>query len=159
MPEGHDPRAVANAFIQRSLDEDNPITPMEVQKLMFFAHGWMLGIHGKPLHYDEWEAWRYGPVLPVIYHNLSYFVADPVTDTIRFADPQDFDDAESTIINYIHREYRPIGAIRLSNLTHAKGSPWEQTRKKRWGNNVIIPNDLIQRYFHRKAVEAGILNE
>ena len=159
MFEGHDPRAVANAFIQRSLDEHHPITPMEVQKLMFFAHGWMLGIHGKPLHYDEWEAWRYGPVLPVIYHNLSYFVADPVTDIIHFADPPNLDDAETTIIDYIHREYRPVGAIRLSQLTHAKGSPWDQTRKKRWGNNVIIPNDLIQRYFHRKAVEAGILNE
>ena len=125
---------------------------------MFFAHGWTLGIHGKPLHYDEWEAWRYGPVLPVIYHNLSYFVADPVTDKIAFADPPSFDADEMAIIDAIHRDYRPVGAIRLSRLTHQKGSPWDQTRKKRLGNNLIIPNEVIQRYYHRKAVEAGIID-
>ena len=119
----------------------------------------MLGIHGKPLHYDEWEAWKYGPVLPVIYHNLSYFVASPVESMIQFADDPDFDDAERAIIDYIQREYRPVGAQRLSQLTHVKGSPWDQTRRRRWGNNVVIPNDLIQRYFHRKAVEAGVLSE
>ena len=155
--EGHDPRGIANEFIRRAVDDNNPVTPMEVQKLIYFAHGWMLGMHGRPLHYDLWEAWKYGPVLPVVYHNLSYFVSDPVTNVIQFANHPDLDDAETTIIDYIHREYRPIGAHQLSRITHTKGSPWDELNRKRWGSKVI-PNELIQKYFHRKAVEARVVN-
>ena len=146
----HDPRTVANAFIQRSLDDDSPITPMEVQKLVFFTHGWMLGIHETPLHYGQWEAWKHGPVLPVVYHNLSYFGANPITETIRFADDPDFNEVEQGMIDFVYRDYRPMGAVRLSGLTHLKGSPWEQVKRKRWGSNVI-PNELIQDYFANMA--------
>ena len=146
MFEGHDPRGIANEFIRLGINDDNPVTPMEVQKLMFFAHGWMLGVYDKPLHYGLWEAWKYGPVLPVVYHNLSYFVANPVTDVIRFADDPDLDDAERDMIEFVHRDYRPMGALRLSRLTHLKGSPWDKVNRKRWGSK-IIPNETIQEYF------------
>ena len=158
MFQGHDPRAVANEFIQAGIDECNPITPMEVQKLMFFAHGWMLGLHGTPLHYDEWEAWKHGPVLPVVYHNLSYFGARPVGDRIQFADTPNFSDVEQGMIDFIYREYRPMGALRLSRLTHVKGSPWHQVSKKRWGG-VAIPNDAIQEYFSKMARKVEAMRE
>jgi len=40
---------VANYFIKKSLQEKRPITPMKLQKLIYFAHGWNLGLAGKPL--------------------------------------------------------------------------------------------------------------
>ena len=150
MFEGYDPRAIANEFIQAGIEDDNPVTPMEVQKLMFFAHGWMLGLHATPMHYGEWEAWKHGPVLPVIYHNLSYAGAQPVTKKIHVAGDVDLNNTEQEMIGFIHREYRPMGALRLSRLTHVKGSPWDQVKRKRWGGNVI-PNDLIQEYFSKVA--------
>lgn len=156
MFEGHDPRAVANEFIQAGIDDHNPITPMEAQKLMFFAHGWMLGIHEQPLHYGQWEAWKFGPVLPVVYHNLSYFGASQVTGVIQFADNPDLSDVEQDMIDFIYRDYRPMGAIRLSGLTHLKGSPWDQVKRKRWGGNGI-PNDLIQEYFAKMSRKIGAM--
>ena len=67
-----DPRAVANWFIERGINEEYPLTHIEVQKLLYFAHGWMLGIHGEPLVEGNWEAWRYGPVLRDVYFSLNY---------------------------------------------------------------------------------------
>ena len=146
---GHDPCQIANEFIQKGIDEKNPITPLEVQKLIYFAHGWMLANHNEPLHYDEWEAWPYGPVLPVVYHCLSFYRADPVTDTILARDTP-IKDSERRIIDQVYDGYRPLGGIRLSRLTHVKGGPWRQIRKKRRGS-VVISNDLIRNYFIRVA--------
>ena len=134
MNTGKDPCTVANAFIQKGIDADDHITHMEVQKLMFFAHGWMLGQYGRPLHYHQWEAWKYGPVLPVVYHNLSYFRARPINEIIRFADAFDFDEEEQGVIDLIYDGFRPLGASRLSRLTHAKGFPMGRRNQEAfWG--------------------------
>ncbi len=69
----HDPKNAANWFIERGIKEERPLVHIEVQKLLYFSHGWMLGIHQRPLHYGVWEAWRYGPVLPEVYFNLNQY--------------------------------------------------------------------------------------
>ena len=156
MSEGKDPRAAANHFISRGIAETKPITPMEVQKLLFFAHGWMLGLHGQPLHYDEWEAWRFGPVLPVIYHNLSYYGGEPVANKV-LALPTEFDPVEQGVMDQVYEKYRPMGARRLSALTHLKGSPWDQVKRQRFGDGVIS-NDRIRSYFRKLARKIEAMN-
>ena len=49
----HDPRAIANWFIEQGIKENNPLSHIEVQKLLYFSHGWMLGIHETPLHHGS----------------------------------------------------------------------------------------------------------
>ena len=43
---------------------------MKVQKLVYFAHGWHLGITKKPLINEQVEAWPYGAVIPSLYDYL-----------------------------------------------------------------------------------------
>ena len=59
----HTPLAIANAFIERALREEYPITHMKVQKLVYIAHGWSLGIRGEDLINENIMAWKYGPVI------------------------------------------------------------------------------------------------
>ena len=154
LKEGHDPCQIANEFIREAIDRGEPITPLEVQKLIYFAHGWTLANYDRPLHYDEWEAWPYGPVLPVVYHRLSYYRGDPVEDTILAHDTP-FEDYERRMIDEVYDGYRHMGGLRLSRLTHVKGGPWHQVKKKRWGS-LVIPNAMIRKYFIRvsKKIEA-----
>ena len=73
--------AIANYFLERA--EREPITQMKVQKLVYFAHGWHLGITQKPLINEQVEAWPYGPVIPSLYQDLKRWGADPITEPIK----------------------------------------------------------------------------
>jgi len=139
----HDPKAVANWFIERGIKEDNPLTHIEVQKLLYFSHSWMLAIHEAPLHHGAWEAWRYGPVLPEIYFNLNWHRGLPITDCIPAPD-ESFTDEELAIMEGVYR-YRSLGPFTLVGISHALGdaneyllqihikglSPWSEYRT-RW---------------------------
>jgi hypothetical protein len=56
--------AVAEAILEHF---DKPISTMKLQKLVYFAQGWSLGLTGKPLFDDESEAWASGPASPALY--------------------------------------------------------------------------------------------
>jgi len=62
--------AVANYFLDLGLRESIPITPLKLQKLVYFAHGWYLGFTGEPLLNEGIQAWEYGPVIPSLYHDF-----------------------------------------------------------------------------------------
>lgn len=46
-------KAVANAFIKVAKEEKLPLSNLVLQKLVFLAHGWYLGITKKPLTYGQ----------------------------------------------------------------------------------------------------------
>ncbi|MGZ0189059.1 MAG: Panacea domain-containing protein, partial [Alphaproteobacteria bacterium] len=46
---------------------------MQLQKLLYFCHGWNLEIRGEPLVADSFQAWQYGPVHPSVYREFRYF--------------------------------------------------------------------------------------
>ena len=60
---------VANFFTNLCLDDaEDYITNQKLNNLMYFAQGWSLALLGRPLFSNEIQAWRYGPVIPAIYH-------------------------------------------------------------------------------------------
>ena len=140
----HDPRAAANEFINRGIAEGQPLTHIEVQKLLYFSHGWMLGIHGRPLHHGIWEAWRYGPVLPEVYFNLNHYSGQSITAPIP-APRELFTEEETSIMNVVYG-YRPLGTFTLVGITHSLGGPWDRVWHDK-GKSNIMANEMIQSYF------------
>jgi uncharacterized phage-associated protein len=60
--------AVANEFLTIARSKGTPLTPMKLQKLVYFAHGWFLALNpGQPLISERVEAWKYGPVIRALY--------------------------------------------------------------------------------------------
>lgn len=141
----HDPCHVANYFIKRSIAEDKPFTPLQIQKLVFFAHAWALAFHHQPLLEREFEAWTYGPVMPAIYHNLSYYGGGPVTQPI-LARETPFDEHEMSILTQVYDIYGKFDGLQLSAMSHTPGGPWDRTWKK-YSRQSVIPDDLIERHF------------
>ena len=70
------PRTVAEQILW--LRQDVPTTPMHVLKLAYLCHGWMLGVFGRGLIAEPAEAWRYGPVIPTVYHTYKSFRGEPI---------------------------------------------------------------------------------
>src|SRR5256885_15287234 len=70
--------SIANYFIQRGIDSNKSVTPMKLQKLIYFAHGWYWAIKNEPLIDESVEAWKYGPVIPSVYHAFKHYGTDSI---------------------------------------------------------------------------------
>ena len=146
-PKPHDARNVANDFIRRGIDSEKPFDPLQIQKLTFFAHGYMLGIYGHPLVEDTYEAWKHGPVAPSVYYGLSYYGSSPVTEPLRLhpSDDRALSPIQLRVVDIVIDEYAHLSGWAMRNLTHRKGAPWRQVSDEQgW----FIPNGLIRRYYH-----------
>lgn len=148
----HSSLAVANRFLELAGQREDSVTPMKLLKLVYLAHGWMLGLHGRPLISDHVEAWRYGPVIPVLYNAARRFRNEPISHLFHLR-PVKFDEAEADIIRQTYEIYGHKTGPALSRLTHMPGGPWETVYEHgRFG--TVIPNDLIEDHYRQLAARA-----
>jgi uncharacterized phage-associated protein len=174
----YDAKAIANFFLGLAEPENVALTPMKLQKLVYYAHGWHLGLTGLPLLNEAIQAWNFGPVIMSLYKEFADFGADPITrkamemerapgtsllDDLNLHEPS-IDDYESEntefVKNLLKRVWRVYGgftSVQLSNLTHAPGTPWDQINKKYNGNipkYATIPDELIRQHFQAQVKSA-----
>jgi len=137
--------AVAKHILDRAHSMGLAITPMQLLKLVYIAHGWMLGRHGRPLFSEQVQAWQYGPVVPSVYKAVKQFGSSPITN-ISYAPSVPFDTDERGTMDFVVKNYGEANGIMLSTATHQPGTPWHQT----WSvahNSAPISNDLIQSFY------------
>ena len=149
----HSAMDVANEIIERGAREHRVFTHLQIQKLVYYCHGWMLGVHGKPMVTQPIAAWEHGPVIEDLYHKLKRYGRDqvyPISGVRRIP----FSDEENGIIDDVMRIYGGFSGGHLSDLTHAVDSPWHQTVNNPVGGE-IISNELMQDHF-RNRYEAAI---
>ena len=164
-----DALAIAHYFLDKARPESKLITPLALQKLVYFAHGWHLALLGQPLINQRVEAWDYGPVIHDIFGEFREFGRSPITRKairvdspgfgkvnwcdLRFEEPKlEADEATKKLLDRVWDVYKKFSGIQLSNLTHAAGSPWEQTRRENPKlHNAVISDELIKDYFVAEA--------
>ena len=161
--------AVVNWFIQKAIKDKKrkkiKITPMKMQKLVYFAHAWFLGKEKITLVNEPVQAWKFGPVFPSIYNRYKYFGQEliPLSETSFM---QEYEEDEGREVYYTVGEestelleevwgaYAEQSALTLSNWTHQENSPWDIVwhRLAREGMimGVVIPDELIKLYFSEK---------
>ncbi|WP_369788350.1 Panacea domain-containing protein [Rouxiella sp. WC2420] len=156
--------AVANAFIEKAKERRiSDLTPMKLQKLVYFAHAWSLAAGNEPLINDQVKAWKFGPVIDSIYQEFKSYGSNNITKLgteffyeddgerlirSRFVAPTvpKTDKMANAIIDTILEVYGDKSAYYLSNLTHEKGSAWAVTREHHQdGENkgFVIPDAII----------------
>lgn len=153
-------KAVANFFLKKE-----SLTQMQLHKLLYYAHGWHLGLKGKPLIDEKIEAWEYGPVVPSIYREFRDFGSEPIdelasefipggSDRGRFR-PLRVDPSDTKVRRLLERVWKVYGkrtASQLSRMTHAKGSPWTEARAKHpSAMGTKIPNKAIKLHFAERV--------
>ena len=141
----HNAMAVADKIIRLSIEDETPLTPMQVQKLTYFCHAWMLGFGYGPLFQDAVESWQYGPVIRALYHSLKQYGGGRITEPVLNSAAK-FSEQEEKIIRIIWQQYGQLDGARLSRMTHAEGSPWEQTYQRN-SRSQIIHNHTIRDYY------------
>lgn len=130
---------------------DSATTPMQLLKLVYIAHGYMLGKYGQPLLKESVEAWRFGPVVPSVYHATKGFKDKPVEYVAKANKEFPFSAEEKETMDRVAKIYGKASGIVLSSATHRADTPWRKTWDQ-YGQNAPISNDLIE-YFYGELLK------
>lgn len=140
---------IANFFLSK-YGKTNEITPMKLIKLIYLAHAWHLGLKGTPLIDENPEAWKYGPVIPSVYHEYKYFGNKPITPSSQ---SHSVKSEIAMLLEKIWEQYGTYSGLELSSITHKPDSPWHITWKRAQESktqSLQIPENLIQNYYQEK---------
>ena len=77
---------VCNNILTRAFQENIPVSPMKLQKLMYFVSCEYVKATGKDLLSENFGVWQYGPVLPSLYDEFKSFHDQPITKYATDAD-------------------------------------------------------------------------
>lgn len=138
--------AIANAFIEQSNNgKTNNLTPMKLQKLMFFAQSWYLKSNHSALFDGYFERWQYGPVLPEIYHEFKKFGAKNINELgfDMWSERQKVNSTDYQIIDFLEKiidTYGKYSGTELSWMTHQPETAWSKGKV----GTLINLQDMIE---------------
>ena len=78
--------ATANFFIKKALENNVELSPMKLIKFAYIAQGSALAAYKKCLFRETIEAWKYGSVVPDLYHNLKKYGDNTVRVPFAYVD-------------------------------------------------------------------------
>ncbi len=128
------------------------ISPLKLQKLLYYCQAWHYTIFDKKLFDERIEAWAHGPVVPSQYKRFAFMRCyDPINlDRINI-NPAVFEPNSETesLLNEVMEIYLEHTAGYLEQLTH-KEMPWKKTRgnlEPYAASNKEITLDLMKEYY------------
>ena len=137
------------AYIFEKLEE---VTPLMLQKLLYFSQGVYSALYGKPIFEEDCRAWVHGPVYPEVYELFRDFKYNPIDDA-RFALLEGTEDAltddEKRVIDLVVNTFGMYGGKVLEKITHNE-DPWLEARKG-YGDSIpsseLLPKERIMKYY------------
>jgi len=149
------------AYIFEKLEE---VSPLVLQKLLYFIQGVYSALYGKALFQEECRAWIHSPVYPEVYELFSDFKYNPIDDA-RFAMLDGAADAltkeEKDVVDLVVNTFGMYGGKMLEKITHNE-DPWKEARKG-YGDNVpsseLLSKERIMKYYVEINKKYGIDTE
>jgi len=149
------------AYIFEKLEE---VSPLVLQKLLYFIQGVYSALYGKALFQEECRAWIHSPVYPEVYELFSDFKYNPIDDA-RFVMLDGAADAltkeEKDVVDLVVNTFGMYGGKMLEKITHNE-DPWKEARKG-YGDNVpsseLLSKERIMKYYVEINKKYGIDTE
>lgn len=153
---------VAVTLLKSAQDRGLQLTQMQLQKLVYIAHGLSLATRGLPMINENVNAWQYGPVIPEVYHRFKIYGKHNIQfNSLPEATMPQMLDAESlNIIATTLDNFGELSGGQLSDMSHRTGSPWHNVWFDGAGHEVrgaIISNELIRRHY-QQVVNTGTVS-
>lgn len=132
-------------------------SPMKLQKLCYYAKGYVLAEKQKSIFDENIEAWQHGPVVPDLYREHSSFGWRPINTEIN-ENTQNLivENEEITeVVNQVVEAYGRYDGAALSTMTHQE-DPWIKARKNipiDAGSNEVISDKSMEDFFRKKLDE------
>lgn len=149
--------------IEYLLNQCEDITPLALQKALYYIQGFYYAFYNTFIFSEECEAWVHGPVYRDIYFRYRDYKFDPIKGKDEF-DSTVFSSSEKAILDSVIKNICCYSGKILERFTHSE-QPWLTTRgelsecassvrtiqKEQIGNyfsavkekyNMITPNDI-----------------
>lgn len=143
-------RAVARTTIEMAARKQMNVTNLTLQKLLYFSHGLMLASYDTPLIDDVFQAWKYGPVVEALYHDLKMFGPAHIAPDNGFINlwPKLSQDSEREhlVINTVLDQLGKMSGRQLVQFSHDPKGPWHTVYESH-KHSIEIPNEEIKKYF------------
>ncbi|HCU95155.1 MAG TPA: hypothetical protein DHU96_21580 [Actinobacteria bacterium] len=146
---------IAKWFIAWAEAEDEELSNLKLQKLLYYAHGHHLARYGTSLFTEQVQAWSHGPVVLSVYREFKRFGASSIV--LPDSDPFTWDDVDPSTAQFLSQVWNTYGGFsagRLRNMTHAE-PPWRDNWRGEDDRGVVIPSADMQQYFSRLPAAAG----
>ena len=118
---------VANFFLKIvDRDSGSTITPLKLQKILYYAQGYYLAKFDKPLFNEDFQAWAHGPANPAIYDKYKDYRFESIDEPEE--ELYDFDEDISLFLAHIWDDFGIYDGKYLEELTHNE-FPWIKARK------------------------------
>lgn len=121
---------LSNNILLRAKREGIKVTPMKLQKLLYYVCVKFVQETGTTPISEQFEVWQYGPVAPSVYSEFKPYGASPIKQFAKNARgeakvvDEDANPLLADCINYVWSRYKNYSGIELSRKTHQKGSGW-----------------------------------
>lgn len=146
--------AIVNTLLDRAEKKKiDDMSPMKIQKLLYYAQAWYLKLHDKkPLIDEYFSRWKYGPVIPSLYHSLKKYGSnnakliadiDILEDKVKYSYPIIEDSSIIAFLDKILDEYGIYSGPTLSSMTHKEDTAWAYgINGKGSDGSVILFDDM-----------------
>ena len=121
---------LCNNILIRAKNERIAVTPMKLQKLLYYVCVSYVQKTGALPISEQFEVWAYGPVIPSVYSEFKPYGARPITDFYRNVKKEAMmvDESANPILSAcianVWNNLKMFSGTALSERTHQKGSGW-----------------------------------
>lgn len=149
------------SYVFERLEE---VTPLMLQKLLYFIQGVSYALNAKPMFTENCQAWVHGPVYPEVYDIFRDFKYNPIEDArfVIFECAEDvITEEECRTIDLVVNTFGEYGGKVLERITHEE-MPWKLARKGYTDNipsNETITMENIEEYYTEKNAEYDFSTE
>ena len=149
------------SYVFERLEE---VTPLMLQKLLYFIQGVSYALNAKPMFTENCQAWVHGPVYPEVYDIFRDFKYNPIEDArfVIFECAEDvLTEEECRTIDLVVNTFGEYGGKVLERITHEE-MPWKLARKGYTDNipsNDTITMENIEEYYTEKNAEYDFSTE
>ena len=160
--------SIANELLDLAAGSGRRLTQIEIQKLVYFVHGWHFAYADSPLIGELFEPWKYGPVVRSLYDAFKKFGSDQITEKAKswetnlrgdivqvtptiLSNDCDADNFATDVTRKVWSEYGMLAPFKLVEATHQPDGPWA---KAYYARQTYIDNEAISRYFKSLALQA-----
>jgi putative zinc finger/helix-turn-helix YgiT family protein len=143
------PKSKLDLIIQYLLYRCEDITPLAIQKALYYVQGFYYAFEEVYLFKEDCEAWVHGPVYKNVYNRYSSYRFDPIESVAEF-DESVFTTTEIAIMDSVIKNFCCYSGKTLEAFTHME-KPWLNTRDGLpvdAHSDRIIDKELIGEYFN-----------
>lgn len=137
-----------NRAIEYLLNQCEDITPLALQKALYYTQGFYYAFYNAFIFSEECEAWVHGPVYRDIYFKYRDYRFDSIEGDKQF-DDSGFSSSEKAVLDSVIKNICCYSGKVLEKFTHVE-SPWLSTRgelSEITASSRIISKAAIGEYF------------